>query len=126
MPIVRLYDIPEGLREHPALTELARVTIPQAVASVEELHIRPQHVRVVTAGDLIEDGTGEEMHATVLLTKKPDRTAHVVGRVAAVVAYALDQFVKEHVPQCMLVQVFPQLLDEMLTPSATVDRRSKT
>jgi hypothetical protein len=104
-----LYGIPRELADSDALRNFVLKQLPAAASSVPEMGITPDVVTTYVPGDLLSKGLGEEVILFVEgLFMRKERTAEVRQRFAEAVRDCVVEFVREHVPNCTMVEIIPR------------------
>lgn len=112
MPVITILGLPDTLADSEALKKLIRTDLPEAVAGIPVLGLLPKHVSAFAPRDLLQEGLGTEIIAHIDdLLERPGRTVGVKNAVAGIVKRVLQNFAREHLPQCALIEVSTQSLD---------------
>lgn len=113
MPLLVVHFIPEAkLPGEIAAQRQLVVDLRQAVANIAELGLTPDRTKVSFPVDRVEDEPGKRLFAMVEgLYEKPKRTKEVRDRLAKEIAWVLQAYAKQHLPNCREIGVLVKISD---------------
>lgn len=112
MPVITILGLPDTLSDSEALKKLILEDLPKAVTRISALKLEPDQVSAFAPRDLLQAELGTEIIAHIgNLHEKLGRTVGAKNAVASAVKMALQDFAREQLPQCALIEVSTHSLD---------------
>lgn len=97
MPLVRVIGVPETMRNWPTLELFAYVTIPNVVASIDELELTPADVSTIVESSLLDQYRPKDALIIIVdgLFDRPLRTKAVKDRLCDGLGLAGCEFLRQ-------------------------------